>query len=93
MHTYYLKALRDAVASLDNKQIDVLTFCTQWRAQKALYALLPARYEQVAEDLLTRLETGSLFAEESCSFSPSDLMENLHVWLDKAEKTLSANTR
>jgi hypothetical protein len=41
------------------------------------------------EDLLGRMEAGSLFTEESCSFSQEDLQANLAVWLDKAEQTIS----
>lgn len=52
---------------------------------------LPPRYQQVAEDLLGRLEAGSLFTEESCSFSQKDLTDSLATWLDKAGQTLSAS--
>lgn len=51
---------------------------------------LPPRYRQVAEDLLGRLEAGSLFMEESCSFSQKDLTDSLATWLDKAQQTLAA---
>lgn len=40
------------------------------------------------EDLLGRMEAGSLFTEESCSFSQEDLQANLAVWLDKAEQAV-----
>ncbi|MDB5727739.1 MAG: hypothetical protein JWR25_783 [Noviherbaspirillum sp.] len=58
--------------------------------QTALLAQLPARYAHVMEDLLGRMEAGSLFTEESCSFSQEDLQANLAVWLDKAEQTIKA---
>lgn len=36
-----------------------------------------------------KLEAGSLFTEESCSFSQDDLMGNLALWLDKAQQILN----
>ena len=87
-----LGLLRDAIASLQQKHIDITAFCAAWRAQTSLLNSLPPKYEVVAEDLLVRLESGSLFAEESCSFSQDDLIANLSVWIDKAEKTLAPST-
>lgn len=84
-----LQTLHDALNDLRDQQIDVAAFCRIWRAQDGLLKRLPPRYEQVAEDLLGRLEAGSLFTEESCSFSQEDLLNNLAVWLDKAERTLA----
>ena len=89
MGTTPLTALREAMQQLRADDIDIATFCRLWRAQTAVHQSLPARYEQVAEDLLGRLETGRLFTEESCSFSQADLLEHLSIWLDKAEKYLS----
>jgi len=59
------------------------------RAQDSLFSRLPPRYAEVAEDLLGRLEAGSLFTEESCSFSQEDLLNNLALLLHKAERTLT----
>lgn len=83
-----LQILHDALNDLRDGEINVTAFCAAWRAQEALIKRLPPRYEEVAEDLLGRLEAGSLFTEESCSFSQEDLLNNLAVWLHKAEKTL-----
>lgn len=83
-----LQILHDALNDLRDGEIDVTSFCRAWRAQEELLKRLPPRYEEVAEDLLGRLEAGSLFTEESCSFSQEDLLDNLAVWLHKAEKTL-----
>jgi len=83
-----LQILHDALNDLRDGDTDVAAFCHTWRAQEALLKRLPPRYAEVAEDLLVRLETGSLFTEESCSFSQEDLLNNLAVWLHKAEKTL-----
>jgi hypothetical protein len=85
-----LQTLRDSLGGLQEKRITLDAFCRTWRAQTALLAQLPPRYAEVMEDLLGRMEAGSLFTEESCSFSQDDLQANLGVWLDKAEQTIKA---
>lgn len=90
-HEFSLQKLRSALDALQQKQIGIDDFCRQWRAESTLLAALPPRYAQVMEDLLGRLEAGSLFTEESCSFSQEDLHAHLGVWLDKAGQTLQAN--
>jgi hypothetical protein len=85
----HIATLRDSLHALKDKTMHVHQFCTLWRAQAALFQALPAQYQRVADDVLVRLESGSLFTEESCSFSQEDLLANLSVWCDKAEQTLS----
>tara|TARA_R110001599_G_scaffold171353_1_gene362021 strand:- start:3520 stop:3801 length:282 start_codon:yes stop_codon:yes gene_type:complete len=89
-HESTLNTLRHSLHELRQDRLPIHAFCQTWRAQSALLANLPARYTQVMEDLLGRLEAGSLFTEESCSFSQIDLLANLDIWLDKAQQTLSA---
>ncbi|MBP0597613.1 hypothetical protein J8I26_05835 [Herbaspirillum sp. LeCh32-8] len=84
-----LSAMRDALARLHSGETDVAGLCALWRARGDVMAALPPRYQQVAEDLLGRLEAGSLFTEESCSFSQKDLTDSLNTWLDKAGQTLA----
>ena len=60
------------------------------RTQDALLATLPPRYGDVLLQLLDRLESSALFSEESCSFSQTDLLANLQVWVDKARAQLDA---
>jgi hypothetical protein len=88
-HDHALQSLRATLGDLQHKRITIASFCQAWRAQTALLADLPPRYGQVLEDLLGRMEAGSLFTEESCSFSQQDLQANLAVWLDKAAQTLA----
>jgi hypothetical protein len=88
MHDTALRSLRTSLDDLRLKHISIQEFCKTWRNETALLAALPARYQQVMEDLLGRMEAGSLFTEESCSFSQEDLQANLSVWLDKAAQTL-----
>ncbi len=90
LHSESLQLLRTSLDELRQRRLSVDGFCRVWRAQRALLEALPARYAQVMEDLLGRLEAGSLFTEESCSFSQEDLQANLSVWLDKAATTLES---
>jgi hypothetical protein len=84
-----LAAMRAALRSLQDGRSGVAALCAAWRERGDLMAALPPRYLQVAEDLLGRLEAGSLFTEESCSFSQKDLTDSLDTWLDKAGQTLA----
>ena len=54
-----------------------------------LMGALPAQFETVWVNLLDRLESASLFSEESCSFSQTDLLDSLQLWLDKAAHRLN----
>ncbi|QAU36131.1 hypothetical protein [Janthinobacterium sp. 17J80-10] len=90
-HTAALHTLSESLDALRNRQTGIAAFCMQWRGETALLAALPPRYAQVLEDLLGRLEAGSLFTEESCSFSQEDLHKHLAVWIDKAQQTLQAD--
>ena len=49
-------------------------------------ARLPQKYSDVLEGILSRLESSSLFTEESCSFSKKDLAAALSLWLQKAQQ-------
>jgi hypothetical protein len=59
-----------------------------WRIQAATLAL-PARFDEVLQPLLDRIEASALFSEESCSFSQKDLLASLQMWADKARLRLS----
>jgi hypothetical protein len=84
-----IQILHDALNDLRDQHSNIASFCATWRAQDSLFSRLPPRYAEVAEDLLGRLEAGSLFTEESCSFSQEDLLNNLALLLHKAERTLT----
>ncbi len=45
---------------------------------------LPEKYSDALDSVLSRIESSSLFTEESCSFSKKDLAHALNVWLSKA---------
>lgn len=54
-----------------------------------LLSALPPRYTTVLHNLLDRLESSALFAEESCSFSHKELLDSLQLWVDKAREQLA----
>lgn len=88
-HDQTLHLLRNSLHASRQNRLAVADFCQTWRMQTTLLSDLPPRYRDVMEDLLGRLEAGSLFSEESCSFSQIDLLANLDMWLDKAQQTLA----
>ena len=85
-----IQTLRGTLLAMHEKQMTTAILCQTWRAQSSLLEDLPSRYRQVMEDLLARLESGSHFTEESCSYSQEDLLATLADWLNKAELTLNA---
>ncbi len=89
MHASTLDALQNALTQLRAQQLSAHAFSAQARMQTTLLAALPDRYGTVLHDLLDRLESSALFSEESCSFSQSALLDNLQVWLDKAEAQIN----
>ncbi len=62
------------------------------RGQEFLLETLGPRYSEVLLQLLDRLESSALFSEESCSFSQQGLLDNLQLWLDKAQGQLQPAT-
>lgn len=86
-----LTALADLLTRLRRDPGQVNTFTAHARQQStALLAALPERYATVLHDLLDRLDSSVLFAEESCSFSQHDLLDSLQLWIDKAGQQLAA---
>jgi hypothetical protein len=47
---------------------------------------LPEKYGAALENVLSRVESSSLFTEESCSFSKKDLANALSTWLEKVQQ-------
>jgi hypothetical protein len=88
-HENTLLQLRNTLHAIRQGRLSVADFCLAWRAQTELLSALPPRFDEVMEDLLGRLEAGSLFSEESCSFSQIDLLATLDAWLDKAQQSLA----
>jgi hypothetical protein len=88
--TVALATLRIALTELRRNALSDRAFIQAARSQEALFQALPPKFEQVWLGLVDRLESSALFAEESCSFSQTDLLDNLALVLDKAEATLTA---
>jgi hypothetical protein len=84
-----LDTLQADLARLRSGELRVQAFSDQARRQEALLEQLPPKFREVLFDLLDRLESSALFAEESCSFSQSGLLDNLQLWIDKARQRLS----
>jgi hypothetical protein len=85
-----LAVLRTALADLRSNASGDRAFIQAARSQHALFKALPPKFEQVWLELVDRLESSALFSEESCSFSQTDLLDNLALVLDKAEAKLTA---
>ena len=83
-----LSPLRQALDALRAQSLTAHAFSALAREQSALLAALPSAYATVWHGLLDRLESGALFSEESCSFSQTDLIDSLALWLDKAQAQL-----
>ena len=60
------------------------------RAALVLASSLPPQFGEVLNNILDRLESSALFTEESCSFSQTGLLENLEVWIEKAQLRMAA---
>ena len=86
--TIALKILRIALDNLRNNARENRAFIQTARTQNDLFLALSPKFEEVWLELVDRLESSALFAEESCSFSQTDLLDNLSLVLDKAEAKL-----
>lgn len=89
MNHALLAPLQEGLDALRQGTRSPADFSRQARAQQALLDALPPRYGEVLHGLLDRLESSALFAEESCSFSQTDLLDSLQLWLDKAATQLA----
>ena len=89
-HLSHLHALRAAVTTLRENPASVTPLNSAQTS--ALLAALPPAFTTVWSDLLNRLESGAMFNEDSCSFSQSQVLDSMALWLDKAEARLSAQS-
>jgi hypothetical protein len=84
-----LDHMNTALAQSQNGQMPQSEMIQLWRTQAATLPL-PARFDEVLQPLLDRIEASILFSEESCSFSQKDLLASLQMWADKARLRLSS---
>lgn len=87
--TTTLAQMQSALNALRQAPQAVSEFSQLCRTQTALLEALPPQFGEVLHNLLDRLESSALFAEESCSFSQKELLDSLQLWLDKARARLS----
>lgn len=87
-----LDRLQSALDAARRGEMPLAELTRLWRAQVPLLGGLPPRYATVLDQLLMPVESGSLFTEESCSFSQHDLLQALEQWLTQARSVLSART-
>jgi hypothetical protein len=85
-----LDQLHHALEQLRDGSLQTRDFCQLARTQEVLLGALPERYQTVWLDLIDRMESSALFTEESCSFSQTELIDSLSIWLDKAQRLLEA---
>jgi hypothetical protein len=84
-----LEQLSASLQTLRDSNGPASPFVLQARQYTTLLDALPEKYRLVYHDILDRLESGALFSEESCSFSQRDLLDNLDVWIAKAQGQLA----
>lgn len=82
-----LQTFQHALDQLRAGTLGVMAFCTRLRTEP-LPPGLPPKFAEVLGKLLDRMESGALFAGESCSFSQEDLSDSFQLWLDKARERL-----
>lgn len=84
------QTLQDGLTQLRSGALGAHGLSELARAQELLLETLGPRYREVLLQLLDRLESSALFSEESCSFSQQGLLDNLQIWLDKAQGQLKS---
>lgn len=72
--TAWVRAEQDSAQLIENFR----SLCKEWQ--------FPQKYQDALDQVLSRIESSSLFTEESCSFSKKDLANALGVWLEKAHQ-------
>lgn len=88
-HTDTLDRLAARIAEVRTGRADGQALVAALRAETALLAELPPRFGVALEEVATRLESASLFTEESCSFSQRDLIDALAEWMVQAQARLA----
>ena len=83
-----LQAIAQQVQALRDGQGSVDTLISQSTSAHELRSTLPAAFATVIDNLTDRLQASALFTEESCSFSRTDLIDSLQLWVDKAQQRL-----
>lgn len=88
-HTATLATLTLLLEAVRNGQADGAAMVHSLRAAHELTTALSPRHRHALDEILTRMESGSLFSEESCSFSQGELRDALAQWLAHAGSYLA----
>ena len=71
-------------------RIDMDALIATWRLHGVADANLPAKWREVLDGLLMRLESARLFSQDSCSFSRSELLATMREWLARVQAQVQA---
>lgn len=89
-HETLFNQLRERATELRAGSCDARTFAQAVTDATPMIASLPPAYERAMSNILTRLESASMFGGESCSFSHTELYDALDTWLGKAAQKLES---
>ena len=88
-HIATVAALARELEAVRTGQADSAAVVRSLRAAHDLVTALTPRHRHALDEILNRMESGSLFSEESCSFSQSELRDALAQWLAHARAYLA----
>jgi hypothetical protein len=84
------EVLSRALTDFEAGRLDMDELIAQWRKYGVDDERIPARWREVLDGLLMRLESARLFSGESCSFSRSELLATMREWLDRVQAQMQA---
>ncbi len=84
------EALGRSLTDFEAGRIDMDALVAIWRRHGVDDTTLPAKWREVLDGLLMRLESARLFSGESCSFSQSELLATMREWLNRVQAQVQA---
>lgn len=88
-----LTAIKAKLSQFQAGEIRTTELTDAAQASLVLASSLPPQFGEVLNNILDRLESSALFTEESCSFSQTGLLENLKIWIEKAQLRVAASIK
>ena len=92
-HSATLANLTQELEAVRTGQADGAAMVRSLRTAPDLLAALTPRHRNALDEILNRMESGSLFSEESCSFSQNELRDALAQWLAHAAAYLTRSAQ
>ena len=84
------QTLHAALQRLAEGRMSVRQFVALWRSDTPpVLAELSPRFGEVLDALLLHLESSAGFGGDSCSFNQQALLDELQVWLQRADARLA----